>query len=55
MIYCKLCSCIIPDIKVPFSDKELGVGTKWKDICRPCMDIIAYVPRYPFKRDRLMY
>lgn len=52
-MYCKFCDCYIPDIKIPFSVKELGVGTRWKDICRPCMDTIALVPDYLYEKLRL--
>jgi hypothetical protein len=50
MTYCKLCNNYIPDIKVSLGDDDLGIGTKWKDICQPCMDLIKYAHVSQFRR-----
>jgi len=46
---CSMCSFHMPDRKVEFSRGDLGVGTKWKDICEPCMNLIALIPDYKYK------
>lgn len=43
---CNICNFHIPNVRI---FKERGKGTKLKDICKPCMDLIALIPDYKYE------